>query len=162
MHRKTLRQFRRQSDIVTPAPAKRSERKEIVHEIVPEGDHADGEKLGQIEIQAEAAVQQPDRQVVDDKSHGGNAQKAEVLSRNIRILVVESPDPVQDVIRRRGAEKAERIGDVLVEPQPLLAKVGDSEIDEDARAADDAEFEKQFYHKFPTSVGTDFPLTQFV
>ena len=32
-------------------------------------------KLGQIEIQAEAAVQQPDRQVVDDKPHGGNAQK---------------------------------------------------------------------------------------
>ena len=39
MHRKTRRQFRRQSDIVTPAPAKRSERKEIVHEKVPEGDH---------------------------------------------------------------------------------------------------------------------------
>ena len=27
---------------------------------------------------------------------------------------------------------------------------------------DDAEFEKLFYHKFPTSVGTDFPLNQFV
>lgn len=119
------------------------------------------EKLGQIEIQAEAAVQQPDRQVVDDKSHGGNAQKAEVLSRNIRILVVESPDPVQDVIRRRGAEKAERIGDVLVEPQPLLAKVGDSEIDEDARTAHDAEFEKLLDHR-ATSVRRGFPLNQFV
>ena len=106
-------------------------------------------------------MQQPDRQVVDYQSYGGNAQKAEVLSRNVRILVVESPDPVQDVIRRRGAEKAERIGDVLVEPQPLLAEVGDSEIDEDARTAHDAEFEKLLDHR-ATSVRRGFPLNQFV
>ena len=72
------------------------------------------------------------------------------------------PDAVENVVGGRSAEEPQRIGHVFVQPQPLLAEIGDAEIDEDARAADDAEFEKLFYHKFPTSVGTDFPLNQFV
>ena len=78
------------------------------------------------------------------------------------IFVLERPDAVENVVRSRGAEEPQRIGHIFVQLQPLLAEIGDAEIDEDARAADDAEFEKLFYHKFPTSVGTDFPLNQFV
>ena len=85
-----------------------------------------------------------------------------VLARDVGIFVLERPDAVENVVRSRGAEKPQRIGHIFVQLQPLLAEIGDAEIDEDARAADDAEFEKLFYHKFPTSVGTDFPLNQFV
>ena len=91
-----------------------------------------------------------------------DAQEPKVLARDVGIFVLERPDAVENVVRSRGAEEPQRIGHIFVQLQPLLAEIGDAEIDEDARAADDAEFEKLFYHKFPTSVGTDFPLNQFV
>lgn len=42
-----------------------SEREEIVHEEVPEGDDPDGKQFSQVEIQLPAFMQQIDREVVD-------------------------------------------------------------------------------------------------
>lgn len=75
---------------------------------------------------------------------------------------MERPDAVQDIVRGRRTEEPQRIGQVLVQAQPLLAKVSDPEINEDPRTSDDTEFDELLDHGATTSVRRGFPLNQFV
>ena len=102
-------------------------------------------------------MQDVDGGVVAHQPDSRDAQEPKVLARDVGIFVLERPDALENVVRSRGSEEPQRIGHIFVQLQPLLAEIGDAEIDEDARAADNAELENLYYHNFPTSVGTDFP-----
>ena len=38
---------------------------------------------------------------------------------------MKRPETVQDIVGRRGAKESQRIGRILVQAKPLLAKIGD-------------------------------------
>lgn len=71
---------------------------------------------------------------------------------------MERPDAVQDIVRGRRTEEPQRIGQVLVQAQPFLAKVSDPEIDEDPRTADDTEFDELLDHGATTLRAERFPV----
>ena len=77
-------------------------------------------------------MQQIDREVVDHEPDGCDTEETEVLPGNVGVFIMERPDAVQDIVRGRRTEEPQRIGQVLVQAQPLLAKVSDPEINEDS------------------------------
>jgi len=108
---------------------------EEIGQEIPECDHADGKELGHVEIDLEFSNDQPEHQVVDTKSDQGDHQEFRILDGNIRVVAFESPYPVQDIVGRGSDGKTDGIGNIFLDLEDLLEKVGKGIVDKKAGKA---------------------------
>ena len=124
------------------------EGEEIVHREIPNGDDADGEYFGEVEVEFHFSMEKIDYQVVDSQTDNGNQKEFSVFDGNVRIGALEGPKSVPEVVVSGSEDEPEGVGDVLVPAEFLLAEPSDAEIDHHARKTDHAEFQKLEYQCF--------------
>ena len=113
-------------------PAKLCKCKQQVAEEIPQGGGAYGKHLAEIEVPFQFAVEQVDRQRVDAQTDERDDEILDVFHTDLRVGALEGPDTVEDVVGGGGKDEAEDVAQVFVPFEPLLADIGDAEIDEHA------------------------------
>ena len=123
--------------------AKRSrERKQQIPEEIPQRGGSHGKHLAQVEVPLQLAVEQPHRERVDAQAHQRDAEILHVFHANLRVVALEGPDAVEQVVGRSRHDETQNVAHVFVPLEPFLAHVSHAEVDEHARQAHHPELQE--------------------
>jgi hypothetical protein len=90
----------------------------------------------------------PEDEIVDPQPYQADRQEFGVFQGDVRVLALEGPDPVQDIVGRCSDREPDGIGHIFLDLQPFLADIGYAKIYGDTREADNAEL-YEFQDKGP-------------
>ena len=122
-------------------------RKQQVPKEIPQRGSPHGKHLAEVEIPFQFPVEQIHCQRIDAQTHKRDEEILGVFRPDLRVVALEGPDAVQDVVGGGGNDEAQDIAQVFVPLQPFLAGVCNAEVDEHTRQAHDTEFQ-EFQQKF--------------
>ncbi len=118
------------------------EGKQQISKEIPQRGSAHGKHLAEVEIPFQFSVEQIHCQRVDAHANQRNEEIFGVFRPDLRIVALEGPDAVEDVVGGGGNDEAQDVAQVFVPFEPFLAGVGDAKVDEHARKSHDAEFQE--------------------
>jgi len=95
---------------------------------IPHCHNYRGDQFGEIEIDLEFPVHQPDDRTVDPETDKGNDEKPGEFLEHFRIMTFKSPYPVEDIICCGCSSKPDCISEIFLDLQNLLKEVSDAEI----------------------------------
>lgn len=100
-----------------------------VRQEVPDGNHTDGKKFRQVKIDLKLTYNQPENKVIQPETNDRDNKEFRVFQCNIRIIAFKGPNPVQNIIGTGRDGKANGVGNILLNFEYLLEKVGKGIID---------------------------------
>lgn len=131
------------------------EGEEIVHREIPNGDDANCEYFGEVEVQFQFFVKKKDNKVVDSQPDDGNQEELSVFNGDVCVGALEGPKTIPEVVVGGGEGKTDGVGNVLVPAELLLAQPRGAEIDHHARKADHAKLQ-EFHYQNTVNHGFNF------
>lgn len=120
--------------------------KEVIHKEIPERNDTDGQQFREIEIEFQLVVEEIYGCIVDEQADDGDADESGILPGNLGVVALKRPDAVEQIVACRRTHKADGVGHIFVDAADFFEEPRQAEIDKDARAADDAEFDELKNH----------------
>jgi hypothetical protein len=118
------------------------ESKEKVPCEIPEYCYTRRHQLGQVKVLLTVMMHVVQDSRVDPEPDNSDHKKFAVLYKHLRIPVMKSPCPVDEVICCRRNNKPHRVGKVFMRLYDLFKKIGDTKIDDHADKTGYSEMEK--------------------
>ena len=116
--------------------------KGVIRPEIPERHHTRGDEFGCIEPQSDAFVEQVNDAVVDAQPDQRSQQKLGELRGHRRVLALEGPHAVEQIVAHHRTQESRTVGYVFVEAQFFLAQPGNPEIHSHTGGSDYSEFDK--------------------
>jgi len=97
-----------------------AESEPVVHDKIPESDHADGEEFGDVEVDFESVVGDVNKQVGNAEAGHGDKEEGEVFGGDLLVVAVEGPEAVEEIVGGGCNDKSAGVGEVLVGEELLF------------------------------------------
>ena len=124
------------------------ESKQQIRKEIPQRGATNGENLADIEIPFELVGEEPQHQRIDSQAYRRDNHERAVFGRDILVGTLKRPQPVQDIIGGRRADKTQRIAHIFVDFRLLLEKICDAEIHKQPGKTDDCIFQEFINQQF--------------
>ena len=124
-------------------------------DVVPHGDDAGGNDLGEHVVDAESVDEPPHEELVEDKSCDARAEEEDFRAARFGRCAMKDVDEAETIVDKDGDAEGDHRREEIVEPCILCEDVEQSVVEQEAAAPDEEEtenFMKSGWHGAPRRI----------